>query len=182
MIAADMFPDEDISVVDSLQLSLAEGFQVLQAAEASTNGVKKEQILNQINNLQPRIHVYGALPTLKYLAMGGRMGKMAASFADTLNIKPILTSRDGKLEMLEKVRTWRKARERLVELAVECTNGNNIQEVGLIHVNNIEGVTRLHKMLAESLSLREKVIIAEFTPGLSVHTGSGVIGLVLITK
>jgi len=182
LMAAEMFPDNAISVVDSQQLCLAEGFQVLHAAKAANKNLDKEEILNQIRDLQKRIHVYGALPTLKYLAMGGRVGKIAAGFADTFNIKPILTSQDGKLELLEKVRTWRKARERLVELAETCTDGKDIQQVGLIHVNNQEGAHQLHKMLAEKLSLPDRALTAEFTPGLSVHTGSGVIGFVLITS
>jgi DegV family protein with EDD domain len=181
LMAAEMFPSGDISVIDSQQLCLAEGFQVLHAAKAAIKGLDKDEILDLIQDLQGRIHVYGALPTLKYLAMGGRVGKLAAGFADTFNIKPILTSQDGKLELLEKVRTWRKARERLIELAEGCTDGKNIIEVGLIHVNNQEGVAALHEMLAEKLSLPETALTAEFTPGLSVHTGSGVIGFVLIT-
>jgi len=182
LMAKDMFPNRDISVVDSLQLCLAEGFQVLHAVKAAERGVKKEEILNQIKDLQTRIHVYGALPTLKYLAMGGRMGKLAAGFGNTLEIKPILTSRDGKLELLEKVRTWRKARERLIDLAAACTDGKTILDLGLIHVNNEEGVAQLHTMLAEKIHLPDSAITAEFTPGLSVHTGSGVIGFVLITN
>jgi len=181
LMAAEMFTNGDISVIDSQQLCLAEGFQVLHAAKAAIKGLDKDEILDLIKDFQGRIHVYGALPTLKYLAMGGRVGKFAAGFADSFNIKPILTSQDGKLELLEKVRTWRKARERLIELAEECTNGKNIIEVGLIHVNNQEGVAVLHEMLAEKLSLTETALTAEFTPGLSVHTGSGVIGFVLIT-
>ncbi len=182
LMAAEMFTDKDISVVDSQQLCLAEGFQVLHAAKAAEKGADKEQILDQIKDLQTRIHVYGALPTLKYLAMGGRVGKLAAGFADTLNIKPILTSQEGKLDLLEKVRTWRKARERLIELAEGCTDEKDIQEIGLIHVNNEQGLVKLHEMLAEKLSLPETALTAEFTPGLSVHTGSGVIGFVIITN
>jgi fatty acid-binding protein DegV len=109
------------------------------------------------------------------------VGKLAAGFADTLNIKPILTSQNGKLDLLEKVRTWRKARERLIELAEVCTNGKDIQEVGLVHVNNAEGVAVLHELLAERLTLPETALTA-VTPGLSVHTGSGVMGFVLISN
>lgn len=181
-MAAGTFPEADISVIDSLQLSLAEGFQVLAAAEAIQKGMEKEAILHQIEVLRPRIHVYAALPTLKYLAMGGRMGKLAAGVANTLEIKPILTSREGKLDLLEKVRIWRKARERLVELARECAADNKVERVGLIHVNNEPGVLKLHDMLSRDLDLPEDALVAEFTPGLSVHTGSGVIGFAFLTS
>jgi DegV family protein with EDD domain len=181
-IAAEAFPEADITVIDSLQVSLALGFMVLYAVEAAQKGANKEAVLELIENLRPRVHVYGALPTLKYLAMGGRMGKLAAGVANTLEIKPILTSRDGKLDLLEKVRTWKKARNRLVELAEACAEGKSVERVGMIHVNNEAGVKTLHKQLGERISLPEDYLLAEFTAGLSVHTGSGVVGFVFVTK
>ena len=181
-LAKDGFEGRDISVVDSRQLSLAEGYQVLAAVEAAEAGIEVSEILDRLNDIQDRTHVFGALPTLKYLAMGGRVGKLAAGFGDTLEIKPILTSQEGKLELLEKVRTWRKAKDRLVELGVESTAGKPIDRVGLIHVNNEPGVLSLYELLKETLDLPEDKIVTEFTPGLSVHTGSGVIAFALITK
>ena len=87
-IAAEAFPEADITVIDSLQVSLALGFMVLYAVEAAQKGANKEAVLELIENLRPRVHVYGALPTLKYLAMGGRMGKLVAGVGNTLEIKP----------------------------------------------------------------------------------------------
>lgn len=180
--ATEILPGKDITVIDSLNLCMAQGFIVLAAVEAAAHGASKEEILGIIQDLQPRIHVYAALPTLKYLAMGGRMGKLAASVANTLNIKPILTSRDGKLELLEKVRTLRKAEERLIELARECSDGKRIERIALIHVNNKNGVQALYAKLKSALQIDVEPIIADFTPGLSVHAGSGVIGFVLVTE
>jgi DegV family protein with EDD domain len=181
-LARGAFEGRDISVVDSLQLSLAEGFQVLAAVDAAEAGEAPPAIIERLKEIQARTHVFGALPTLKYLAMGGRVGKLAAGFGDTLEIKPILTSRDGKLELLEKVRTWRKAKQRLVDLGVVSTAGKPIARVGLIHVNNEPGLMKLHEALNKVLPLPEEVIVTEFTPGLSVHTGSGVIAFALVTE
>lgn len=179
-MAAKEFPGKAIAVIDSLQLTLAEGFQVLRAAELAEEGAELDEIVETIEALKPRLHVYGALPTLKYLAMGGRMGKMAAGLADTLNIKPILTSKEGKLELLEKVRTWRKARNRLVQLAVEAAERTTIEQIGMFHVNNVNGTLELYGDLAKALPVPEEYLLEEFTPGLSVHAGSGVIGYVLV--
>ena len=179
-MAAKEFPGKAIGVIDSLQLTLAEGFQVLKATELAKAGAELDEILHTIEALKPRLRVYGALPTLKYLAMGGRMGKMAAGLADTLNIKPILTSKEGKLELLEKVRTWRKARARLVDLAVESAKGTSIEQIGMFHVNNVKGTLDLYDDLTKALPVPEEYLLEEFTPGLSVHAGSGVIGYVLV--
>jgi len=182
VMAKENFPDTDIHVVDSRGLSLAEGFQVLAAAEAIEAGKDMPKIVTSIEHLRDRTIVFGALPTLKYLAMGGRMGKLAAGVGNTLEIKPILTLRDGKLDLLEKVRTWRKAKKRLVELAVEESRGAVIERVGLIHVNNEEGVLALYEDLKEALNIKIDPFVTEFTPGLSVHTGSGVIAFALILE
>jgi DegV family protein with EDD domain len=181
VMAKEDFPDQDITVVDSLQLSLAEGFQVIAAAEAAANQVSKTEILAAIEDMRDHTYVYAALPTLKYLAMGGRMGKLAATFGNTLEVKPILTSDDGKLDLLEKVRTWRKAKGRLVELGMACSEGQVIERMGLIHVNNEPGVMGLFQSLQEVLPIHTEPLVAQFTPGLSVHTGSGVIGFVIVT-
>lgn len=181
-MAKEAFPAGDVHVVDSRQLSLAEGFQVLAAAEAAAEGRTVEEILETVTDIQSRLHVYGALPTLKYLALGGRMGRLAAGFGETLEIKPILTSRGGKLELLEKVRTWKKAKQRLVDLAKASAADGIIERVGLIHVNSEEGVRALYDAMKEVLPLPSEPITAEFTPGLSVHTGSGVIAFAFLMK
>ncbi len=180
-MATEAFPEGKISVVDSLMLSLAEGFQVLTAAEAIENGASRDEALALIEGLRGKTHVFAALPTLKYLAMGGRMGKLAAGLADTMEIKPILTMQEGKLDLLEKIRTLRKAKQRLLDLARESTAGSNIIKIGLIHVNNEKAAVDLFESLKEVLPISIEPIISEFTPGLSVHAGSGVIGFVLVT-
>lgn len=181
-MAAKDFPGKKIGVIDSLQLSLAEGFQVLKATEAAAEGAGVDEIMALIEDLKPRLHIYGALPTLKYLVMGGRVGKLSAGMAETFNIKPIMTNIDGKLASLEKVRTWRKARARLVKIAIEKAEGTVITKIGLFHVNNTEGAMELYEDLKAVLPVPEDYILEEFTPGLSVHAGSGVIGYVLETE
>ncbi|HSM23611.1 MAG TPA: DegV family protein [Anaerolineaceae bacterium] len=180
--ACEQFPEKEITVVDSLQLSLAQGLIVLAAAKAAKRGANKDEILNEIDEIKRNLHVYAALPTLKYLAMGGRVGKFSAGIADTLNIKPILSVQEGKLELLEKVRTMKKAKLRLIDLASKCLIDKKIKQIGFIHVNNLEGVKELHKELCDVISCPQDPIIAEFTPGLSVHAGSGVIGFVIHTE
>lgn len=182
VMAKESFPTVDIHVVNSLGLSLAEGFQVMAAAEAIDSGKDIPEIIKSIDQVREQMIVYGALPTLKYLAMGGRMGKLAAGLGNTLEIKPILTLQDGKLDLLEKVRTWRKAKQRLVDLAVENAMGAVIERVGLIHVNNEAGVLALFDELKDALNITLDPILTEFTPGLSVHTGSGVIAFAMVLR
>ncbi len=180
--ALEMHAGKDITIVDSLNLTMAQGFIAILAAEAAAQGKSKEEVLQVIEEGKTRVHVYGVLPTLKYLAMGGRMGKMAAGLADSLNIKPILTSRNGKLDLLEKVRTIRKAEDRLVELAHECIQGKKVQRMAMIHTNNPDDARELYLKIKADQRLEIEPLMTEFSPGLSVHAGAGMIGFVLLTE
>jgi len=107
--ARQTMPDRDIQVVDTLNLTMGQGYMVLAAAEAAKGGGPVPEILSIVDQIRARSHIYAVLPTLKYLAMSGRVGSLAAGFADVISIKPILTVRDGKLDLLERVRTLKKA-------------------------------------------------------------------------
>jgi DegV family protein with EDD domain len=179
--ARNQLPDKDITVIDSRQISLAQGLIVIHAARAAKAGKTKSEILAIIDNMKDRVHVYGVLPTLKYLAMSGRVGKLAATLADSLDIKPILSVQNGKLELLEKTRTMKKAMQRLIELALTSVENKSIEEIAFFHAVNLSGANGLQERLKDVLNYNQKSIMAEFTPGLSVHTGAGVIGYVILT-
>jgi fatty acid-binding protein DegV len=102
--------------------------------------------------------------------------------ADTFNIKPVLTVREGKLDLLEKIRTWNKAVNRLFDLVGIACQGKVIERVAIIHVNNPEEALKFKETISQSLNYTGPVIIAPFTPGLSVHAGAGVVGVVIMTR
>ena len=76
------------------------------------------------------IHLFATFDTLKYLALGGRIGKARALFGSILNVKPIITLRDGEFSPVGNVRTRAKAIDKLFELA---KNSLNIQEIAVIY-------------------------------------------------
>ena len=180
LTACELLPDRDITVVDSQTLSLGQGFMALAAAKAIQEGASKEDAITAAESLRGRTHVYAALATLKYLAMSGRVGHLAAGMANLLNIKPVLTVRDGKLDMLEKVRTQQKAWNRVIELTVESLGERPIEQMGIIHVNAPEKAREFEARLRERLPCPADVITAEFTPGLSIHSGTGIVGVVVV--
>ena len=176
--AAEYLTDKDIEIIDSQTLTMVQGFMVMAAAEAAANGASKEEVIKIAKATGDRSFVYGALPTLKYLAMGGRVGKLAAGMADTLNIKPILTSQNGKLDLLEKVRTQRKAIKRIIDLSLKHLEGKKMERVAIIHVDAEEDAKKLLDTVCEAINCPEETYIVEFTPGLSVHAGKGLLGIV----
>jgi len=181
LTACESFPSRDIRVVDSLNLSMGQGFMALDAVDAVRGGRNLDEITALLDENGKRLYLYAVLPTLKYLALSGRVGKFVAGMADTLNIKPILTVQEGKLVLLERIRTRSKAVERMLELVKEAVANQSVKRVAVIHINNPEGAREFQAQLCKVIGCPEKVITAEFGAGLSVHAGTGVVGVVIQT-
>jgi DegV family protein with EDD domain len=180
LMARDMLPAGSVTVMDTRSISMGQGFLALEAAAAARQGAGMDEILQHVESVRARTTVFGVLETLKYLAMSGRVGHLAAGMASLLNIKPLLTLQNGKLDMLEKVRTRRKARSRMVELVVEGLAGHPVERIAMIHVNALESARSFDAELRPHIDCPTETIFSEFTAGLSVHTGPGMIGVVTI--
>jgi DegV family protein with EDD domain len=180
--ARDSMPGKDISVVDTRTLSISQGFMALAAAETAAQGASKDEVIARAEDVGARSHLYAALATLKYLAMSGRVGHVAAGIANVLNVKPILTIQDGKLDLLERVRTQAKAFDRVIELAGEASAGKTIEHMAIIHVNAVESAKAFEALLRQSVDCPEEIMLAEMTAGLSVHSGAGLVGVSFVTS
>jgi DegV family protein with EDD domain len=176
----DLLPEREITVVDSETLAMGQGFMVLAALEAVQAGASVEEAVARAMDVRDRSCLYAALSTLKYLAMSGRVGSLAAGMANLLNIKPVLTVQGGKLDLLEKVRTQKRSWKRVIDLAEQDLAGRPIERLAIMHVNVPEDAARFQTQVLERLPFKGEVILTEFTPGLSVHSGAGLVGLVAV--
>jgi DegV family protein with EDD domain len=175
--ASELMPDKDISVIDSRSLSMGQGFIVWAAAEAAQTGKSKDEIIAMAEKMGDNMHFFACLATLKYLAMSGRVGQLAAGMGNLLSVKPILTIRDGKLDMLEQVRTKKKSWARTIELVAESAAGQQIEKMAIVHVATPQGAEEFEALLRARLDCPEDILITNLGPGLSVHSGAGLVGV-----
>lgn len=180
LAAQEGFEGHSIHIVDTQTLSMAQGYMALAACEALQTGASVAEALEVARREGEKSHLYAALSTLKYLAMSGRVGQLAAGFAGLLDVKPILSPHNGKLEMLERVRTRGKSLARVLELLKSAAEGKTITRMSIVHVNALEEAHTFEKQLRQELACPDEIIFAELTPGLSVHSGAGLLGVTMI--
>jgi len=167
-----------IEVVDSCSLSMGLGLVAMAAARLARAGEGLPEIMNEVTEAIAHIRLLGVLDTLKYLLLGGRIGKARALLGSVLNVKPLLTIREGELLPAGVARTRAKGIERLYELA---KNALNIQELAIVHSTTPGEASSLKERIASILA-RERIHIARLGPALGVHGGPGTLILALREK
>jgi DegV family protein with EDD domain len=180
--AAEMFDEKTIKVVDSRTVSFGEGLMVLEAAKSIQAGASLDEAVAAAEAVRDCTHLFAALSTVKYLAMSGRVGQVAAGFASLLDVKPILTLRNEKLEMLERIRTLNKALARVIQLSLDAAGDCAIEQLAILHVNAPEAAHKFELQVRTAMSCPTEIRCVEMTPGLSIHTGAGLVGIVVVTE
>ncbi len=177
-IARDMLPDRDITVVDSGSASMGVGLLALLGADLAASGLNAAEIAAIVTSRIPDIGIYVALDTLEYLRKGGRISAATAAIGGLLSIKPIITVREGLVDVLERVRTKSKARERVIELLTTRT----VERVAVLHTMDPD-VESCRDALGERLPGAvdpNHGTIEEIGPSVGPHVGPGAVGAVLL--
>ena len=174
-MATEQLPGLRVEVIDTQNVSLCQGWMVIEAARAALNGIKLEEITLQIKAMIPITHMIQTADTLKYLYMGGRIG-MAQRLAGTLlNIKPLIGMQDGVITALGQARSRSGAYRQMVNMVADSTGDNRIK-IAYVHAGALQEVKKIKEMVEAKLNVAESMI-AELSPALAVHTGPGTAGL-----
>ena len=176
-LGASNIPAEKISLVDSGNLTMAIGWQVIIGAEVAKETGDVQKVLDAIQRVRNHQKLYAGLATMEFLRRSGRVGWAAASLGALLQIKPILHVHDGEVTRLATIRTFSKAVEKLVELTREQAP---LDRLAIIHANNPSGADDLKKQLGDVAP--SSTIIVEVGPTLGVHIGPGALGVIPVSQ
>lgn len=180
LVARD-YPNLTTFVFDSKSLSLGLGVLVIECAKLIKSGKSFEEIANLLPSIKDRVSLYYVVETLEYLTKGGRIGKVAGTIGQLLNLKPIISiDNEGKYYTYAKVRGRKQSINKLVEIAKEALSSAKSQ----VYVMQ-GGAIEEGKKLFETISLLSNITSISFTdisPALGVHTGPGLLGVAIVKE
>ncbi len=165
-----------VTAFDSRMLAYGQAYMVLEAHRMASQGHKTKDIIKRLEAIRDAHKVYFAVDTLLYLVKNGRLGKLQGTLGTMLQMKPLLTLSDiGKVETLEKIRTIRKAHQRVIEKYIEETKDLNVITY-ISHAHADDYVSWFVDEIKKAFPERE-VVVAYLTPVVGAHTGPKAVGV-----
>ena len=169
--------NENIKVIDSMNGTLGLGAIVHHIADLNQKGESFENLVKEAEKIIPNAIFMGLVPTLEYLAKGGRIGKARAFMGSLLKIKPILSAVDGEIQSVGKARTLIKG----MDFIVDEMKNRKISKLFIVHANHEERANLLKEKTKDLIDPKD-VIIAEFGPVVGTHLGPGAFGVGFISS
>ncbi len=174
-LAASKLPPDKYTLIDSEQVAMGLGWQIILGAETALRTGSVEETLDVISRVRKTVRVYCALPTLEFLHRGGRVSWAQAGIGALLQIKPILLVEDGEVKSHAKVRTFSRALDELIRVAGEY---RPLDRIAIIYGSDLDMAYALRERLKEVLPPGDRTFITRITPSIGVHTGPGGLGIV----
>jgi len=171
--AADMTDPKRVRVVDSELVSMSLGLITLAASAMAAGGAEAETIEAKVLDMRTLIQTYFSVATLEFLRRGGRIGRASAMLGSVLQVKPVLCIRDGLVTPLERVRTFERALNRVVELTREVDRGHGV----CVIVGHADAEADAERIGRELDSIAETLMIQPLGPVVGAHAGPGVVGV-----
>lgn len=162
-------PRCEIHVVDSFSISVGLSLIAMAAARVAKAGGKLAEVLEETKKAISQTQIRGLLDTLQYLLKGGRITKAKALVGALLNVKPILTVRDGEIIQVGMARSYAKGIDQLFEFVRKTPN---LQEVAIVQSTVPDEANALKDRIASIID-EKRILMARLGAGLGVHGGPG---------
>ena len=174
-LALEDHPKLTSFVYDSKILAYPQGEIVLEVAKLIKEGKSFEEIVKEIPEIRKRVIGYFTINTLEYLKKGGRIGRLAGTVGELLNLKPIITTdEDGVYYNVAKVRGRKQSLSKMTELLKEYLAKGKC-EVAVLHAGCEDEAIKYMNSLKDLTNV-VSIKIAEISPALGIHGGPGLIG------
>ena len=179
--AKDTVPDLPVQIIPLPTAASGQGLVVLAAARAAQTGQGLKEVLKIIEDVAPRVRLFGIVDTLEYLRRGGRVAAVSALAASLLSVKPIFRFQDGKADLVATTRTKPRAVERLLKTIANGVKPGALLHLAIFHADAADEAERLKAKLVSSYNCAE-LLVTEFTPVMGAHTGPGLLGLAFYSE
>ncbi|WP_328555599.1 MULTISPECIES: DegV family protein [unclassified Streptomyces] len=167
-----------VRVVDTGMVAMALGFCALAAAESAELGGTIDEAVTAAEKRAAGTAAYFYVDTLDYLRRGGRIGTAQALLGSALAVKPLLQLNDGRIELLEKVRTASKAIARLEEIVADRAGSSQV-DIAVHHLAAPERASALADRLRARVPGLAELHVSEVGAVIGAHTGPGLLGAVV---
>ncbi|WP_326910598.1 DegV family protein [Sedimentibacter sp. MB31-C6] len=180
-IAKDMIGGDKIHLIDSRSVTLGSFALILEAIELVNQNKNIQEIVETLEVLKDKVEAVAVLDTLKYLEKGGRLSKGQAVVGSILNIKPIIRIKEGKINVIDKIRGNNKTIRWFDKWIEENNFDLSDKTILLFHGRNIEQLKVLREAIENKYKIKN-IIEQEIGPVIGTHAGPGVLGIGFVNK
>ena len=166
-----------VEVIDSRQVSGGLALQVLAAVRAAAGGASVEEVVAATDAVRRSTVSLLVVDTLTYLRKGGRLSASQAVLGTALRMRPLLGVQGGRIELLDRERTWSRAIRRLVTRAARAAT-DGPQHVVVAHALDPERAAEVLAAVSEEVDVAEHLEVV-IGPVVGTHTGPGAVGVAL---
>jgi DegV family protein with EDD domain len=168
-----------VTLFDSQQVTMGLGLLAIYAAKQASAGCTMDQLVALLNERIKRTYILGVLDTLEYLRRSGRVNWAQFGIGTLLRIKPLLHVHMGQVEIPERIRTRKKAMNRMLELATAL---GPLEDLALLHTHGSDEEIRAFRDMTSFLNPEGPPPLAvELTPAIGTHVGPGGLGIACVT-
>lgn len=177
-MASEELNSPNLEIFDTLSVTFAYRALVFEALKMIKSGITLKELKNQLENLRDKLKIYAIIDNVKYLIKGGRLSLTQGIAATALNIKPIVTIKEGKVEVVNKAVGFSLALKTLCKLII---NVDETKELYYGHSSDREKAEKMHAIVKKQTGIEFKDV-CNIGAVIGTHAGPGCVGVVFFEK
>jgi len=178
LAAKDLVGELDIYPFDSEAGSAAMGFMCREARILDQAGKSLKDILDRLEIIRKSLTVIFTLDNLEFARMNGRVGAITSLMSTLIKIKPIISLKDGLLQISDKVRTRQKSLERILASVKDRVDSQKV-DLAIVHADDVATANLLAERAKQIFNIRE-IIVTELSIPVAANLGPQTVGIVAV--